>query len=223
MLENRAQQILETLKKTYSMPKWITSHEDPFKTLIVTIISQNTNDKNTARAFENLSNSFRITPEVLANIKTEQIERCLKVAGLYKNKAKAIKQASKTILDQYNGSLKPILSLPLEEARKTLLQFPGIGPKTADVLLLFSAEKPTIPVDTHVNRVSKRLALAPASGNYEAIRQSLQTLYKPRDYLAVHMLFIQHGRTFCKARKPLCAQCPVNTLCPSSKLSDKSD
>ena len=223
MLENRAQQILETLKKTYNMPKWIISHDDPFKTLIVTIISQNTNDKNTARAFENLSNSFRITPEALANIKTEQIERCLKVAGLYKNKAKAIKQASKTILDQYNGSLKPILSLPLEEARKTLLQFPGIGPKTADVLLLFSAEKPTIPVDTHVNRVSKRLTLAPTSGNYETVRQSLQALYKPRDYFAVHVLFIQHGRTFCKARKPLCAQCPVNTLCPSSKLSDKSD
>ncbi len=223
MLENRARQILETLKKTYDMPKWTISHGDPFKTLIVTIISQNTNDKNTARAFENLSNSFRITPEALANIKTEQIERCLKVAGLYKNKARAIKQVSKIILDQYNGSLKPILSLPLEEARKTLLQFPGIGPKTADVLLLFSAEKPTIPVDTHVNRVSKRLTLAPASGNYETIRQSLQALYKPRDYLAVHVLLIQHGRKFCKARKPICTQCPINTLCPSSNLSDKSD
>jgi endonuclease-3 len=142
------------------------------------------------------------------------------VAGLYKNKARAIKQVSKIILDQYNGSLKPILSLPLEEARKTLLQFPGIGPKTADVLLLFSAEKPTIPVDTHVNRVSKRLTLTPASGNYETIRQSLQALYKPRDYLAVHVLLIQHGRKFCKARKPICTQCPIS---PSSNLSDKSD
>jgi len=223
MLEILAQQILETLKKTYKMPKWIMSHDDPFKTLIVTIISQNTNDKNTFRAFENLSNSFKITPEALANIKTEQIELCLKVAGLYKNKARTIKQVSKIILDQYNGSLKPILSLPLEEARKTLLQFPGIGPKTADVLLLFSAEKPTIPVDTHVNRVSRRLTLVPASGNYETIRQSLQTLYKPGDYLAVHVLFIQHGRKFCKARKPICTQCPVNTLCPSSNPSDKSD
>jgi endonuclease-3 len=223
MLENLARRILETLKKKYKMPEWIISHDDPFKTLIVTIISQNTNDKNTARAFKNLSNSFRIAPEVLANIKTEQIERCLKVAGLYKRKARTIKQVSKIILDQYNSSLKPILSLPLEEARKTLLQFPGIGPKTADVLLLFSAEKPTIPVDTHVNRVSKRLTLVPASGNYETIRQSLQTLYKPRDYLAVHVLFIQHGRKFCKARKPICTQCPVNTLCPSSNLSDESD
>lgn len=223
MLENRAQQILETLKKTYDMPKWTISHGDPFQTLVVTIISQNTNDKNTARAFENLSNSFRITPEALANTKTEQIERCLKVAGLYKNKARTIKQVSKIILDQYNGSLKTILSLPLEEARKTLLQFSGIGPKTADVLLLFSAEKPTIPVDTHVNRVSKRLSLAPTSGNYETIRQSLQALYKPRDYLAVHVLLIQHGRKFCKARKPICTQCPINTLCPSNNLSGKSD
>jgi len=218
MAENQAEKVLHILRKTFRMPKWVTSTKDPFKTLIVTIISQNTASKNTAKAFENLSKQFKITPEALANAETSEIEECLKVAGLYRNKAKTIKQTSKIILEKFHGNLKPTLSLPFEEARKTLLQLPGVGPKTADVVLLFCSEKPTIPVDTHVNRVAKRLGLAPSNGDYETVRKHLQSLYNPKDYLAVHVLPILLGRKYCMARNPLCEQCPVNTLCPSNPL-----
>lgn len=215
MSKNRAEKILRTLQKTFTSPKWTTSDRDPFKTLIITIISQNTADKNTAKAFENLSNQFLITPEALANAKTCKIEECLKVAGLYRNKAKTMNQVSKIIMKNFQGDLTQVLSLPFEEARKALLQLPGVGPKTADVVLLFCAEKPTIPVDTHVNCVSKRLGLAPKNGDYETIRKSLQKLYDPKDYLSIHILLISLGRIHCKARNPLCKQCPVNVLCPS--------
>lgn len=218
MAENRAQKILQTLRKAFTLPKWTTSNRAPFKTLIRTIISQNTADRNTARAFENLSKQFEITPEALAKAETSKIEEGLKVAGLYRNKAKTIKQVSMTILEKFHGDLKPILSMSLEEARKTLLQLSGVGPKTADILLLFCAEKSTIPVDTHVNRVSKRLALAPVNGDYEAVRGSLQTLYNPKEYLSVHFLLIYLGRKYCKARNPLCKECPVNELCPSRRI-----
>jgi endonuclease-3 len=70
-------------------------------------------------------------------------------------------------------------------------------------------------VDTHVNRVAKRLGLAPTNGNYEAVRLSLQSLFKPKDYLAVHLLLISHGRKYCKARQPHCQECPLNNHCPS--------
>lgn len=223
MVENRAQKILETLRAQFKLPKWKDSAEDPFKTLIITIISQNTADVNTARAFGNLSNKLEITPEALSNATANQIEECLKTAGLYRNKSKTIKQVSRIILEKYHGDISQILALPFEEARATLLQLPGIGPKTADVLLLFSAEKPTIPVDTHVDRVSKRLLLAPPNGGYEAVREALQLLYDPKDYLAVHLLLIQHGRKYCQARKPICKQCPVNALCPSRKLGVNDD
>jgi len=209
---------LQILRQTLAMPAWSKSKSDPFATLIVTIISQNTADRNTARAFEHLSKRFEITPEALANAETSQVEACIRAAGLYKSKAKTIKNVSKALVEDFHGTLAPILSLPLEEARKALTQFYGIGPKTADVVLLFSAEQPTIPVDTHVNRVTKRLGFAPENGNYEAVRENLQLLYKPSDYLAVHMLFIAHGRKHCKARRPLCAQCPVNMHCPSKGL-----
>ena len=223
MTENQAEKILHILQKTFTIPKRITSNKDPFKTLIVTIISQNTANKNTAKAFENLSKKFQITPETLANAETSKIQECLKVAGLYRNKAKTIKHISKIILEKFHGTLKPVFLLSFEEARETLLQLPGVGPKTADVVLLFCAEKPTIPVDTHVNRVAKRLGLVPFNGNYETIRRYLQSLYNPKDYLAVHILLILLGRKYCKARNPICKHCPVNELCPSRRLFKKND
>ncbi len=206
---------MQILRQTLAMPAWSKSKRDPFETLIVTIISQNTADRNTARAFENLSKQFEITPEALANAETSQIEACIRTAGLYKSKAKTIQTISKALMEDFHGTLTPVLSLPLEEARKALTQFYGIGPKTADVVLLFSARQPTIPVDTHVNRVSKRLCFVPPNGNYETVRKNLQLLYNPRDYLAVHVLLIAHGRKYCRARHPLCAQCPVNMHCPT--------
>jgi endonuclease-3 len=223
MVGNRPKSILEVLLKTFRMPKRTASSEDPFKTLIVTIISQNTADRNTTRAFENLSNKFKITPEALAKAKEKEIEESLKVAGLYRNKAKTIKRISKTILEEYQGDLKPILSLPIEEAREMLMQFLGVGPKTADVVLLFCAKQNTIPVDTHVNRVSKRLGLAPENGDYETVRKALQSIFEPKDYLPVHVLLILHGRKYCKARAPLCKECPINKFCPPRYFWDRND
>jgi endonuclease-3 len=110
--------------------------------------------------------------------------------------------------------LESILTQPVEEARKILMEPPGVGPKTADVVLLFSEGKPTIPVDTHVNRVSKRLGLAPHKGGYEDVRSSLQSIFKPKDYLLVHLLLIAHGRKTCSAYNPKCGQCTIRIYCP---------
>ena len=223
MADTHAATILQILQDTVAVPKLVKPKCDPFETLVITIISQNTADTNTARAFENLSKQFEVTPQALSKAETSKIEACLHVGGLYKSKAKTIQTVSKIILQKFDGSLKPILSLPLDQARKTLTDLPGIGPKTADVVLLFCANQPTIPVDTHVNRVAKRLGLAPKDGDYEAVRLSLQSLFQPKDYLAVHLLLIAHGRKYCKARQPHCIECPVYNYCPSNSLGDKND
>jgi endonuclease-3 len=218
--EDRAKEILHILQGNFSIPRWTHSNRAPFKTLIITVLSQATADKNTARAFENLSGRFSITPEALAKASVEEIENAIRVGGLYRNKSKVIKAISRVILEQFGGSLDFIYSLPLEEARKILLKIPGVGPKTADVVLLFCAGKPTVPVDTHVNRVSKRLGLALPKADYEGVRRALETIYSPEDYLSVHLLLISLGRKYCKARKPLCKPCPVKTLCPSRRVED---
>jgi len=220
MTNNRAAQILRILQNSFSLSQWANRRpKEPFQVLIRTVLSQATADRNTARAYENLSKRFSITPKALAEANVEEIEETIRVAGLYRNKSKIIKQISHIVLEQFDGSLDFIHSLPFEEARKTLLTIPGVGPKTADVVLLFCAGKPTLPVDTHVNRVSKRLGLAPSIGDYNGVRQSLQSVYQPKDYLSAHLLLISLGRKYCKARKPLCKPCPVNTLCPSKQNS----
>jgi len=218
--KNRATEILRILKDSFSLPQWAHSTKDPFQTLVITVISQNTNDRNTARAFEKLSRRFSITPDNLAEASVREIEDAIRVAGLYRNKSKVIRELSRVILEEFNGSLDFIYSMPLEEARKTLLRIPGVGSKTADVVLLFCAEKPTVPVDTHVNRVSKRLGLAPPNANYEGVRRALQALFPSEEYFPVHILLILLGRKYCKARKTLCKPCPVNILCPSKHLED---
>lgn len=215
--QTNAQTILTTLKETLALPDLVKVGADPYQTLIVTIISQNTADTNTERAFEKLSKRFTIAPAVLAEAKIEEIADCIRAAGLYKNKAKAIQTASRIILEKFGGNLNAIFALPVEAARKTLMELPGVGPKTADVVLMFSAGKPTIPVDTHVNRVTRRLGLAPQKGDYEAVRLSLQSFYQPQDYVYVHLLLIAHGRKTCKAQNPKCYSCPVGSVCPSKE------
>jgi endonuclease-3 len=190
---------------------------------VITVISQNTADANTRRAFENLRKKFPITPKALARARVEEIEDCLRTAGLYRNKSKVIRNISRIVNQRFDGSLDFVYFMPMDEARKTLMEFPGVGPKTADVVLLFCASKPTVPVDTHVFRVSKKLGFADANTDYEGIRMSLQTLFSPEDYLAVHLLLISLGRKYCKARNTLCWTCPVANFCPSRKKSSNGE
>ncbi len=218
LVRNRANEILHTLKASFSVQQWASSNKNSFETLIMTVLSQSTTDKNAAKAFENLSKKSSITPQALAKASMDKIEEAIRIGGLYRNKSRVVQAISREILEKFNSSLDFIHTIPLEQARKILLALPGVGPKTADVVLLFCAKKPTIPIDTHVNRVSKRLQLTSPKDDYPEIQRKLTAVYLPEDYLSVHLLLIALGRTYCKSRKPLCGSCPVNALCPSKGL-----
>jgi len=220
IVKNRAEEILRILRKNFTLPSRPRTSRDLFQTLIRTVLSQATADKNAHRAFRNLSIRFPIAPKALAKADVREIEKAIMVAGLYRNKSEVIKNLSRIILEDFNGSMDFIHSMPFEETRKILIHIPGVGPKTADIVLLFCANKPTIPIDTHVNRVSKRLKLVPPNASYEATRQTLQSLYTPKDYLPVHILLISLGRKYCRARKPLCEPCPINELCPTGQMEN---
>jgi endonuclease-3 len=211
---------LRILRDNFSLPSWVNPNRDSFRTLILTVLSQATADINSAQAFRNLRNRFAITPEALSKAGIGDIENAIKVGGLYRNKARVIKAVSHIIFEQHEGSLDFFYSLPLEDARKALLALPGVGPKTADIVLLFCAKKLTTPVDTHVNSVSRKLGLVSEKAGYEGVRGALENLYLPIDYLDVNLLFIFYGRKFCKAKKSLCRVFPVNALCPSRRIGD---
>ncbi len=183
---------------------------DPFKVLIATLLSQNTTDKNALKAYQRLEEKIGVKPEKLASTSIEEISDAIKVAGLYKAKARAIREIARIILEKYQGDLRNILNL--ENAREKLLSLPRVGEKTADVLLLMLAGKETIPVDTHIRRVSLRLGIA-SGKDYSSIQKSLMEYFRGEDFLEVHLYLIALGRTYCKSRRPLCEKCPLINEC----------
>jgi endonuclease-3 len=187
-----------------------------FETLVRTILSQNTNDVNSNRAMEKLESHFEITPRVLSQASVEELIECIRSAGLYRVKAPRIKQISSIILNEFGGDLDSILKKGPREARSIMTELPGVGYKTADIVLAFVAGHPTVPVDTHVTRVSKRLGIVRGKAQYEEIRLALEKLVPANRRLRMHLSLIRFGREICKAPIPLCPRCLVSRTCPSS-------
>lgn len=208
--------MLKKIAKLFPVEVW--KPRSPFETLIHTILSQNTNDRNSDAAMKKLRKRYKITPSVLAQARVRELIPYIRSAGLYTSKAPRIIAVSKIIQEQYRGRLWPILELPYEQAKGKLMELPGVGPKTADILLAFVAKNPVIPVDTHIERVTKRLGIAPPNGNYETVRTNLEALILPKNRIPIHLSMIEFGRAICKAPRPRCPICPLNKTCPSSNV-----
>ena len=211
-----ATMMIRKIRKTFPVAPW--KPLSPFETLVQTILSQNTNDRNSDAAMKQLKKHYRVTPHTLAKARVRELIPLIRSAGLYRSKAPHIIQTSKMILKQYGGSLNSILKLPYDEAKQKLTAMPGVGPKTADIVLAFNANHPVIPVDTHIARVTKRLGIAPQKADYEKIRLNLEALIPERHRIAYHLSIIEFGRNICKAPRPKCRICPVNKTCPSSVM-----
>jgi endonuclease-3 len=189
---------------------------DPFRVLVVTVLSQSCTDIAALRAYRNLDKLIGVSAQELAQADVRCIQSAIRVAGLHRQKARALKQMAQLVSERYDGDLGAAIGGPLEEVRGRLQELPKIGPKTADVLLNVWGQ-PTISVDTHVNRVSKRLGFATPKAGYEEVRLGLMSLFSEEIYGSIPLLFMAHGRRFCKAVRPLCPVCPVNGLCPYPK------
>lgn len=185
---------------------------NPFSLLVAIILSQNTNDKNSIKALENLRKETRIKPGKIIEIGVTKLSKLIKPAGLHNQKARSIFNLAKIILNDETFFNK-ILKMPLDDARKMLVNIPGIGKKTADVFLAILGKR-TIGVDTHAARVAYRLGLAPKKSGYETIRKSLLEAFRDiGDLDKAHRYLISLGRRWCRANKPLCNDCPLRDIC----------
>jgi endonuclease-3 len=216
----RAQKILEKLRKElpirdedFASRLIARETRDPFRILVVTILSQSCTDIAALQAYRNLDNQIGVTIPELSRARAPAISRAIRMAGLHRQKSKAFRRLAQTIEKNYAGNLKIVLEGELDEVRSRLQELPKVGPKTAEVLLGILGYS-TISVDTHVNRVSKRLGFAMEKAKYEETRAALMQVFRDEDRTHVPLLLMAHGRTFCKARKPLCYICPVEKHCP---------
>ena len=190
---------------------WREQHE-PFWLIAETILSQNTSSANSRAAFRNLFSTYQTMEDVsLADV--QDIERAIKQAGLYEMKARSISAVASEILEKYEGNTWSFIGGSYQSVRERLQEVLGIGPKTADVVLLFARDFEIIPVDTHVFRVSRRIGLAPQKGGYDAVKMALEVEIPPGKRKFAHLALIRLGREICVARGPQHGKCPLTDVC----------
>jgi len=188
---------------------------DPLTELVLTVLSQNTSDRNSHPAFEALRKRFASWEE-MAGASEDEIADIIRQGGLARIKARRLKAILEEIKERTGRlDLESLRAMPTAEARAWLRSLPGVGPKTAAVVLLFSLGKPALPVDTHVHRVAVRLGLLAPGTSREKAHELLEALVPPAGFYPFHLYLLEHGRRICRARQPRCPVCPVSSLCTS--------
>lgn len=220
-LKHRAGLIREALLSFFGFPEWRNPFA-PLDELVSTVLSQNTNDLNRDRAYAALRRGFP-NWEAVRDAEPDLVIETIRPAGLANQKGPRIQKLLQEITEQRGElDLSFLAGLEVEEARKWLLQFKGVGPKTAAIVLLFSLQKPAFPVDTHIYRVTGRLGLRPEKLTADQAHQFLESLFLPEWYFDLHLNLIRLGREICAARKPNCEVCPLNHLCDYYRNSSNS-
>lgn len=208
-LRQRAAEILRILSREFPDARTELLHENPFQLLIATILSAQCTDERVNLVTGPLFLKYP-GPEDLAAVQQEILEREIRSTGFFRMKAKNIIASSKAIVERYQSKVPDRI--------EDLVQLPGVGRKTANVVLgqAFGITSGVV-VDTHVHRLSQRLGFSAAS-NPEEVEQELIRIFPERDWIALGSVLILHGRRTCKARNPQCPACKVNRLCPSAEL-----
>jgi endonuclease III len=204
--------INKLLLRKYGLPPRNLTLPDPVDLLIATILSQNTNDNNSYRAYQNLKKKFKTWEEVSSARRTD-IEKEIKIAGLGLQKSRAIKNFFIGIKEKRDEiSLEYLKQLSNEEALSDLTSYNGIGVKTASCVLLFALNRNVCPVDTHVHRITNRIGLVKTTSPDKTFF-SLNKNFPVKIAHQFHTNLIRHGREICKAQKPICKICPIVPIC----------
>src|SRR4051812_32264820 len=212
-MQRKLHAIRDRLRRAYGRPR-LRPHREPVDELILTVLSQNTNDRNRDVAYMRLRERFP-SWEAVRRAPEGEGEGGIRPRGISRIKANRIQG----ILDDLDGDdLEWMADAPMEKGRNRLVELPGIGRKTAACVLLFSYGIPDVPVDTHVFRVGWRLGFWPEKSKLEDAHDLLTSLADDGDdAYEIHTNLLRHGRRICAARNPLCEQCPLLSLCPYGK------
>ncbi len=212
----RINRIRDVLRDYYGRPR-NEPHRAPLDELVLTVLSQNTNDRNRDVAFTRLRTRFS-TWATVAHAPVGQIEETIRPGGISKVKSKRIKEMLLEIERKAGGfDIDWLASVPRERAIDFLESLPGVGRKTAACVLMFSFDRPEMPVDTHVHRVSSRLGLIRPKASFDEAHDEWLELALPDELFELHINLLRHGRRICSAKRPKCAECALKRLCPYGK------
>jgi endonuclease-3 len=228
----RAEAVVDELGEMYWQKAY--GGQEGFECLVRTILSQNTSDKASQPAHDSLMNRYGgenpDLAESLAAAAQDELAETIASAGLYNQKSETIIRLAGRVVEEYGGEDgfdQFVKSGDPDEVRETLLEMKGVGPKTADCVLLFSGGRGGVfPVDTHVHRIARRMGLAPADADHEQVRQAMEAAVPPEKCGFGHTAMIQFGREYCTARKPACLDgpeaCPLVDHCDQVGIDELS-
>jgi len=216
----RLRQVARRLRRAYGAPP-APRRLPPLDELVLTILSQNTNDTNRDRAYADLRSALPAWDDV-ADAPLPVIERAIRSGGLAPTKAPRIRAVLRAIRE---GGIaltdRALRGIRHERLYDLLVALPVVGPKTAACVLLFSLDRPYFPVDTHVHRVAIRLGLVKPKATAIQTQQELQAVLAPGEMYEAHMNLIRHGRHVCVALRPICSECVLNDICPKIGVTSR--
>jgi len=202
--------IHERLRELYGVPGQ-RPHGRPLEELILTVLSQSTNDRNRDMAYGRLRERFP-SWEAVRDAPVEEIEEAIRPGGISKVKSARIQAILRAIGDPLD--LAWLADLPVDEARAYLMELPGVGRKTAACVLLFAFGVHDVPVDTHVARVGQRLRLLRPGASFDELHEQMLAVTPPGAELELHLNLLRHGRRTCHAQRPACPECALRRMCP---------
>jgi endonuclease-3 related protein len=207
--------LLKFYKKLYEAfgPQHWWPGETPFEVAVGAILTQNTNWGNVEKAIKNLKREKVLDPEAIHNMPADRLSLLIKPAGYFNIKAKRLKSFIGFLMNDYQGSLKRLKKEDTHLLREKLLSINGIGPETADSILLYALEKPVFVIDAYTKRVLSRHNILGNENPYEKFQELFNSSLKKdiRLFNEYHALFVRVGKTFCKRREPLCEECPLKS------------
>jgi len=217
---NKLLKIYSLLLKEYGKQHWwpVTSNQPEFEIIIGAILTQNTSWKNVEIAISNLRKNNLIRVEEIKGINKNKLAALIKPSGYYNQKAERLKIFAEYITANYNGNLNKFLIKDTAKLRKELLTIKGIGPETADSIILYAAKKPVFVVDAYTKRIFTRLGMINKKSSYEEIQSFFQERLKNNVNLfnEYHALLVKHAKQYCRTR-PLCSGCPLKGDCEYGK------
>ncbi|MFN8486994.1 MAG: endonuclease III [Caldilineaceae bacterium] len=212
-LQAKAETIYQRLLAAYGQPIWQPGL-DPVDELIGTILSANTNDVNSDRAFDQLQAAFGNDWDAVRTAPLAAIKTAIRPAGMYNQKAPNIVAVLERLKREQGGyHLAQLADMAVEDALAYLTSFPGVGHKTASIVLLFCFNRAAFPVDTHVQRISQRLGISDRRASAAKIKVTWEALLPAETFYPLHIDLIRHGRQICQARAPRCEICPLQAVC----------
>lgn len=203
-----AETLVNFLKRRYGREISSRWYRDPFKILVSCVLSQRTREENTDAASHALF-AVASTPAEILRVPEAKLRRLIKPAGFARQKTKRIIQISRILITRYRGKVP--------RTKEELLTLPGVGPKTANVVLCYGFNVPCIPVDTHVNRISRRLGIVEADAKLEEVEPALRKAFSEKDWPILNRGLVLFGREICLPRFPRCRECELNRLCQTGR------